>query len=257
VSSVARSLPAVRAFYDARLQRQLEDFVEGNSRVECAWQTVERFAPRKPARVLEIGCGIGGVSWRMSRRWPQAEVVGLDVSHELVRTAETLFTSPRLVFLEGPLSPGRVRGRFDLIVLMDVYEHIAESDRAQFHQAIAELVDESARIIVSAPTPRHLQWLRDNHPEEIQPVDEDVTLDVLLALASATGSELSFYREVDVWHEGDYLHAVLLRRRGFPPVAGERARRRRWSIGLARSSETSSRKERAALVRARLARQVE
>ena len=257
MSGVAKSLAARASFYDSRLERQLEDFVAGNPRIERAWQTVERFAPRQPTRILEVGCGIGGISWRLSRRWPQADVVGLDVSHELLRTATALFASPRLVFADGQLLPGRLVGQFDLVVLMDVYEHIAQGEREQLHGALAEVLGEGTRIVLSAPTPRHLDWLRANHPEEVQPVDENISVDALLVFAAETATELCYYREINVWHERDYLHAVLSRQRGFAPAdpdtASFRARaRRRWSRP---SSVAGTRKERAALVRERLGRQ--
>lgn len=197
----------------------------------------------------------------MAGRWPSAEVVGLDVSPELLRVAETLFGSPQLRFVEGPLVPGLVPGPFDLLVLLDVYEHIAPDDRLGLglHSALAELMGDEARVVLSAPTPRHLQWLRENHPDEIQPIDEDITVEVLLDLASDTGTELCSYEEVGVWHDGDYLHAALRRPAGWAPVVTvgpKRGRFARWSSRLRRMlpspSDGPSRSERAALVREKL-----
>lgn len=203
----------VRAYYDAHIHGKLRGFVDGNARVECAWSTIEEYAGEAPARILEIGCGIGDLSWRCSRRWPESQVVGLDVSPRSVRVARKLFGSARLTFCEGPLVRDRVNGPFDLIVLVDVYEHVAAADRPVLHDAIQDILDPDGRIILTCPTPRHLAWLRANMPNEIQPVDENISVDTISQLARDTGTEVLLYREVGVWREGDYTHAVLGSRR--------------------------------------------
>ncbi len=199
----------VRTYYDAHVAGKLRGFVEGNARVEHAWATIEQRAGISPARILEVGCGIGDVSWRMSRRWSESHVVGLDVSRRSLRVARRLFRDPRITFCDGPLVKGLLDGGFDLIVLIDVYEHIAGNDRPSLHEAIKELLASNGRIILTFPTPRHLAWLAIQKPGEIQPVDEDITLETISQLARDTGTEVLSYEEIGVWHEGDYAHAVL------------------------------------------------
>jgi len=216
---MGQSVQEVRGYYDEHLAGKLSGFVEGNKRVEHAWQTLERWASADPRRILEIGCGIGDICWRMSRRWPEAEVVGLDISPKSVEIARKLFSSSRVSFCEGALVKGKLGGKFDLIVLMDVYEHIAVEDRPSLHEALAELRNDRCRIILSFPTPRHLAWLRQHQPDQIQPVDEDISIETILDLARDLGTEFLLYQEVGVWHEGDYAHAVLGKRQGMNAIA--------------------------------------
>jgi SAM-dependent methyltransferase len=199
----------VRTYYDAHVNGKLRGFIEGNARVEHAWASIEQWAGEAPERILEVGCGIGDLSWRMSRRWTGSHVVGLDVSHRSLRVARKLFRDPRITFCDGPLAKGQLDGSFDLIVLIDVYEHIAQADRRSLHEAIAELLAPQGRIVLAFPTPRHLAWLKIHKPQEIQPVDEDITVETMLHLARETGTEVLSYQEIGVWHHGDYAHAVL------------------------------------------------
>lgn len=203
------STEEVRSYYDAHVGGKLKGFVEGNARVECAWSTIERWAGEAPVRILEVGCGIGDICWRMSRRWTGGSIVGLDVSPLSLVVARKLFGDRRVRFVPGPLVPGGLDGRFDVIVLMDVYEHVARADRPALHSAIRDLRADNGRVILTFPTPRHLAWLRAHMPEQIQPVDEDITADAIVTLARDTGQDVLFYSEVGVWHEGDYAHAVL------------------------------------------------
>jgi SAM-dependent methyltransferase len=147
----------------------------------------------------------------MSNHWLDAQVVGLDISPKSIETAQKLFGSDRVSFREGILTKDTLSGSFDLIVLMDVYEHIALTDRPVLHEALQHLLSDAGRIVLSFPTPRHLAYLRKYDPDNIQPVDEDIDVHVIAKLATDTATEVLFYKEVDIWHPRDYAHAVLSR----------------------------------------------
>lgn len=213
--STAPSQDVVATFYDANISGKLKGFVEGNPRVDRAWETIDNWAPENSHRILEIGCGIGDICWRMSRRWPASQVVGLDISRKSIEIAGQLFGAPRVSFVEGTLDIGTLSGKFDLVVLMDVYEHVTVADRRELHQALRELRSDSGRIVLSFPTPRYQAWLRQDHPDQIQPVDEDVSIETISALARDTKTDVLLFQEVNVWHEGDYSHAVLGRHDGW------------------------------------------
>ena len=108
-------------YYDTHVRQKLRDFIEGNDRVERAWQSIEEWAPAGPSHILEIGCGIGAVCWRMSRNWPTAKVVGLDLSPRSIQVARKLFGSERVSFIEAVSDEVCGNYKADLIVLMDVY----------------------------------------------------------------------------------------------------------------------------------------
>mgnify|MGYP000303681705 CR=1 FL=1 len=199
----------IQAYYDKHLSQKVRDLKHGNPRVEQAWQTVQRWAPKSPLRILEIGCGIGLICHRMGELWPDAHVTGLDISPKSIETARSLFVSPRLSFIQGKLEEGVVSGFFDLIVMMDVYEHIKIEDRNEVHEFLKKILDLEGRVILSFPTPRHQKWLRNNYPDQIQPVDEDIEVECITSMAKNTDTRLVMYQEVDVWHRGDYAHAVL------------------------------------------------
>jgi SAM-dependent methyltransferase len=245
----------VEQYYDDHVINKLRGFVYANPRVERAWSTVRHWAPNAPKRILEVGCGIGNIAWEMARYWPESEVVGLDISPKSIEIARKMFGSERLSFHLGLLVPGELTGPFDLIVLMDVYEHIPVVDRPAVHAALRELIEKDGRIILSVPTPRHNAWLKENDPIKIQPVDEDIDPGVILALAKDTETEVLLYQEVGVWHEGDYAHVVLGTRTGWTPARNGRGLKRRIREFLKpmRRRPTSTRAERLAIVNKALA----
>lgn len=213
------TIEAVKAYYDERIEGKIRDFTDFNPRIEGAIQTLAEWAPVYPKRVLEIGCGIGATSWRMARAWPHAEVIGADVSPASIDVANMCFRLGNLKFHAGILKEGTLDGKFDLVVLMDVYEHIAPVDRPPLHAAIISLLAEDARVFLSFPTPAVQNHARIHSPSDLQPVDENITPADLMAFADEIGSRILYYREVGIWRYGDYVHAVLGRYRTFETVA--------------------------------------
>lgn len=203
------TLETVQAYYDERVDGKIRDFTHANPRIEAAVELVAEWAPPKPKRILEIGCGIGATCWRMARAWPGTEVIGADVSLLSIEVAKTCFQRPNLSYRAGLVTEGVFAGSFDLVLLMDTYEHIALSDRTSLHAAIKPLLSDDARVIMTVPTPAVLRYLREENPSEIQPMDEDVTPQDMIVLARDTGTQLLYYREVGIWHYGDYAHVVV------------------------------------------------
>jgi cyclopropane fatty-acyl-phospholipid synthase-like methyltransferase len=204
----------IEKFYDQAVIGKLRGFVEGNARVEKAWQTIKKWSPESPQRILEVGCGIGDICWRMSRYWKSSQVMGVDISPKSVEIAQKLFGHSQLSFskIEGTLTKDQLSGTFDLIVLMDVYEHVSPELRNLLHEALRELRSDEGKIILTVPTPRFQNYLRCNKPENLQPIDEDISIATVQELAEGTDTEIFLYKEVGAWHQGDYTHIVLGKR---------------------------------------------
>ncbi len=230
-------------YYDAHIDGKLAGFLKGNVRVEHAARRIEQYAPRSPRRILEIGCGIGDVSWRMDRHFTPERIDGVDTSPASIDVAALLFGSERLRFHCGMTHDLDLPGDYDLIVLMDVYEHIPKAGRPEFHTELRRLLSPRGRIILTCPTPRKQADLRANNPAGLQPVDEDVSLQDLLQLSIDLQVPILCYEEIDVWNAGDYAHAVLGNRDEWNaprPRSLERARRDRIADLLRRDQILSS-----------------
>lgn len=216
--SSAAPAPHVIDFYDEHIVHKVADFVDGNRRVEAAWQTIQRWAPESPACVIEIGCGLGAMAYRMAERWPDARVIGVDISPRSIEFGQRLFQLPNLSYSNARPETLGLDGMCDLVVLVDVFEHIAVSERASFITSIAGLMAPTSRLVLTFPTPAYQQSLRDEAPEKLQPVDEDVDWCALQEIAAITRSDLVLFQEQNIWLTGDYAHAVLARRKTGVPV---------------------------------------
>lgn len=205
----------VVSYYDEHVKFKVNDYIVVNPRIEGAWQTLIKNVNFTPARILEVGCGIGSICNKMHKRWPNAKITGIDISTQSVAIATKLFANDKVNFIETLLTPETFNEQFDLIVFMDVYEHIAVEDRPTVHAAIAKLLRNKSRLFLSVPTPQNLKWCLINRPETMQPVDEHITFEVVGKLAQDTQTEVQLYDLKAIWRPADYAHIVFERNSDF------------------------------------------
>jgi malonyl-CoA O-methyltransferase len=86
-----------------------------------------------PRRVLDVGTGTGIAARGLARRFPDAEIVGLDLSPAMIETAGRLLPGelePRIRFAVGDASALPFgAGEFDLVVLLNMIPFFDELAR--------------------------------------------------------------------------------------------------------------------------------
>lgn len=83
--------------------------------------------PACPRRILDIGCGRGGVTRALKQRCPNAQSVGLDLFLDPSFDYASVFDEFAQVDLERDAFPVDI-GSFDLVLLLDVMEHLRDPD---------------------------------------------------------------------------------------------------------------------------------
>lgn len=118
-------------------------------RLEQLATRIESWLPGPDVRLLDLGCGAGGLLAALAARgYTRAE--GLDPDPAAVRAAH----SHGLVVQEGLIgdAPARYAGqRFDLIVLSHVAEHLRDLD---WLRQLADLLAPGGTLYIEVPDPR-------------------------------------------------------------------------------------------------------
>jgi len=73
----------------------------------------------EPSSICDVGCGAGGVLARLGEAYPQAKLSGFDPSVAAIQMAQR--DHPAIDF-----AVGEVEGEFDLVLVMDVIEHVED-----------------------------------------------------------------------------------------------------------------------------------
>ncbi|HLB12293.1 MAG TPA: class I SAM-dependent methyltransferase [Dehalococcoidia bacterium] len=93
-------------------------------------EQVSLYARRKQAdqlRVLDLGCGIGGMALALGAQGYR--VVGVDVDPETISFCNGRSTSPNVTFLVGDGEDLALGEEFDVVIASEVLEHIQHPDR--------------------------------------------------------------------------------------------------------------------------------
>jgi 2-polyprenyl-3-methyl-5-hydroxy-6-metoxy-1,4-benzoquinol methylase len=121
-------------------------------------RAIARCAPGTVTRVLDAGCGPGDHTLYLARRYPQAEVIGVDIDAERIdactRSAQLLGV-PNVRFARADLSRlgEEVRSQpFDLIVSIDVLEHL--DDGPGVIRTLADMLAPGGVLFIHIPTVR-------------------------------------------------------------------------------------------------------
>ncbi len=77
---------------------------------------LSRVAPPGPRTVVDLGCGPGNMTVNLADRWPDATVVGVDISEEMIATASAHSRPGRLSFQRADLTTWAPDHPVDVIV---------------------------------------------------------------------------------------------------------------------------------------------
>ena len=206
----------IAGFYDEFSRRLVSGYVTGNPRIEHALQFATGHLPDLAESLLEIGCGVGETTSRLCSHRPDLRAVGVDISPQNIATAQQLFApSTEATFLVSDLTQAVEGGPFDVVTLLDVYEHIPSDSRRSFHQNLGQSMSDRSRLIVTCPSYLHQDHLHKNQPDGLQIVDETIGPEELLRLASDLGGHLSHLHYESVWRTNDYVYAIIDRQMNY------------------------------------------
>ncbi|HEY7663447.1 MAG TPA: trans-aconitate 2-methyltransferase [Xanthobacteraceae bacterium] len=100
-----------------------------------------------PLRVFDLGCGPGNSTELLVRRYPRAEVVGLDSSPDMLRQARARL--PGCTFVEGDLAHWRPRERVDLLFANAVFQWVP--DHPTVLQRLLQALPQGGVLAVQMP----------------------------------------------------------------------------------------------------------
>lgn len=94
--------------------------------------------------VLDIGCGHGDVDFDVAAK--AAKVIGIDISEENIRLAQSRYKKDNLEFVRGDALTHKFTDTFDTIILSNVLEHIEH--RVDFLKKLSHI---TPKILIRVP----------------------------------------------------------------------------------------------------------
>jgi 2-polyprenyl-3-methyl-5-hydroxy-6-metoxy-1,4-benzoquinol methylase len=104
--------------------------------------------------VLDAGMGFGQYTWRMARKFPGWHITAADIKSEQVADCSAFFTAEglgaRVEVIEADLVTWTGAGKYDLVLCVDVMEHI-EEDRRVF-SSFCSMMKTDGYLVISTPS---------------------------------------------------------------------------------------------------------
>ena len=117
---------------------------------------LDRYARGGLVRVLDAGTGFGQYAYFVARTYPNAQVTAVDVKQDYLdrarRFIEATPQARQIAFVRDDLTELKAEGPFDLILSVDVMEHIAD-DRAVFSH-FARVLRPGGHVLINTPSDR-------------------------------------------------------------------------------------------------------
>ena len=87
---------------------------------------LERVYMESPRTIVDLGCGTGELTVDLLKRWPQASVLGIDSSPEMIRVAKTYSRPGELTFELGDLTTWNPAEPVDLLFSNAAFQWVGD-----------------------------------------------------------------------------------------------------------------------------------
>lgn len=202
----------VGRWYDDYAEKQLKTSV--NLRHYRIMGFLAEAGLRKTAKVLEIGCGIGTLTGLLSKYLRRGKLVAVDISRESVAIArKRLASSSNVIFIISDMSDFSYDDVFDMIVMLDVLEHIPVDQHSNLFRTLADHMHAGSVILIHVPHPHALDYIRVTSPGEMLIIDQSLEADELLANAYASGLNLISYKSYSLFDKENDYAVITLRKK--------------------------------------------
>ena len=102
-----------------------------------------------PKVVLDLGCGDGRLTMELQRALKRSKIIGVDYSDKAINLAKDL--NPNCYFLKKNILRESLTIKSDLVILMEVIEHIPINDLKKFIEKIYSLLKPGGCLILTVP----------------------------------------------------------------------------------------------------------
>lgn len=116
---------------------------------------LKRASFKKPISIIELGCGTGYTSYRISRMIPTKKITLVDSNAHMINIAKRTFLNVacKKEFIQKDFFKLNLKQKYDLVHSGGVVEHFNDDKRKKLINLHAELVAPDGYCIIYAPTP--------------------------------------------------------------------------------------------------------
>lgn len=210
-----KSKKEIAEFYDRFIGNQKK--AAYNERHYFLNNELKRMGLCASSNILEIGCGIGVISSLLAKTVKKGKVISMDISPMSIDIAKENNKKNNNIEFEvsDAASFNYLKSKFDFITLFDVLEHVPIEQHPEVFKNIANHMGEETILFINIPNPSYLEYIIENHPEQLQVIDQPLPANIIMNNAYSNGLNLFFFQTYSIWIENDYQMMLFSKKKSF------------------------------------------
>lgn len=204
-------------FYNEYVDKQQD--VGINERIYEMYRRLKKRGLNTNSNVLELGCGIGTLTYLLAKTVKNGNIEAVDISTESIAFAKQRLKQKNL-HLEAHDVVDYVPKlkNIDFITLFDVIEHIPMERHDALFANLAKLVNDRTVILINIPSPAAIQHDIENDPSALQVIDQPLPIDFIVNNIVNNGLSLVSFENHSIWAENDYQFFVIAKNKKYIEV---------------------------------------
>lgn len=109
---------------------------------------ISRIASVNPKRILDVGCGSGNSTHELKKRWPNAEIIGIDNSKAMIEKARSLYDDTKFILQDATEDLSSL-GKFDIVFSNAAIQRIP--DHETLIKSLSNLLEDKGILAIQLP----------------------------------------------------------------------------------------------------------
>ncbi len=194
-------------FYDNFISYQIESGL--NDRIFSLYRRLCKIGLSNNLNILELGCGIGCLTYLLSRKIKKGKIEAVDISPKSIEYAKYHLKKPNLNFSSSDLLEYVPKCEsFDKILLFDVLEHIPIEKHNVLFEKLSTWMNEKSRLLINLPNAHYILYDQKNNPGALQETDQPIFIDKLAHVFAKNSLDIEFVETYSIWVKDDYHFIV-------------------------------------------------
>lgn len=206
----------IKEYYDSFLKSRMLDYRlhNGNDRINLASEFIIKNINDND-NILEIGCGIGIITERISKKKKNCFIWACDISDQNIWYAKKTIKRKNIDFFVADILEqfekvkNRINKKIDVFIFIDVLEHIPKAQHSNLFKNLNLIASDNAKILLTFPSEFYQNYLKQNNPKELQIIDEIISIDDIVKIAYQNNFTIKYFELKDVWMINQYVHCIL------------------------------------------------
>ena len=204
-------------FYDHFIKNQVESGI--NDRIAGLYRRLCKMGLQTNSTVLEIGCGIGTLTYLLTRKVKTGRIEATDISPQSIDYVKKNLVRPNLSLFAGDILQLEPTAKsFDFVLLFDVIEHIPVEDHAALFAKINHWMHDDSALLINIPNPAYILFDEKNNPAALQEIDQPVYPEHLATVFAKAGLDILQFETYSIWVKNDYQFMVVKKRKDFEEI---------------------------------------